>query len=153
MSESLFNKVAGLKPCNFILKRIQRRCFFMEFSKILRTSANNCSWVPQKISQLLVLGKLMLEGKIHNWVTYTFCWKYEAYEVSLCDIHVIPTSFCYFFQASKERKWCDNDFKIFWANYCSSTITDSAKQKRKEIFEARIFSHPLRFFHSYLIYF
>ena len=62
-------------------------------------------------------------------------------------------AFCCFLQASKDRKWCDNDFKIFWANYCSSTITDSAKQKRKEIFEARIFSHPLRFFHSYLIYF
>ena len=51
------------------------------------------------------------------------------------------------------QKWCDNDFKIFWANYCSSTITDSAKQKRKEIFEARTFSDPLRFFHCYLIYF
>ena len=68
-------------------------------------------------------------------------------------VFTLPNAFCYFFQASKERKWYDNDFKIFWANYCSSKITDSAKQKRKEIFEARIFSHPLRFFHSYLIYF
>ena len=36
--ESLFNKVAGLKTCNFIKKRLQRRCFLVKFAKCLRTS-------------------------------------------------------------------------------------------------------------------
>ena len=56
----------------------------------------------------------------------------------------------YFFQASEESKSDDdNDFKISWATYCSRTILDS----ENEIFEIRIFSHPLNFFHFYLIHF
>ena len=40
--ESLFNKVAGLKTCNFIKKR--QRCFPVEFAKFLRTPIlkNSC---------------------------------------------------------------------------------------------------------------
>ena len=38
MLESLFNKVAHLKACNFIKKRIQHRCFLVTFAKFLRTS-------------------------------------------------------------------------------------------------------------------
>ena len=34
----LFNKVAGLKTCNFIKKRLQHRCFRVKFAKYLRTS-------------------------------------------------------------------------------------------------------------------
>ena len=34
--ESLFNKAAGPKACNFIKKRLQHRCFPVKFSKILR---------------------------------------------------------------------------------------------------------------------
>ena len=42
MLESLFNKVAGLKTCNFIKKR--QRCFPVEFAKFLRTPIlkNSC---------------------------------------------------------------------------------------------------------------
>ena len=36
--ESLFNKVAGSKACNFVKKRLQRRCFPVKFLKFLRTS-------------------------------------------------------------------------------------------------------------------
>ena len=36
MLESLFNKVAGLKACNFINKRLQRRCFTVPLAKRLR---------------------------------------------------------------------------------------------------------------------
>ena len=32
-----FYKVAGLKACNFIKKRLQHRCFSVEFAKFLRT--------------------------------------------------------------------------------------------------------------------
>ena len=35
--ESLFNKVAGLKTCNLIKKRFQRRCFLLKFLKFFRT--------------------------------------------------------------------------------------------------------------------
>ena len=35
--ESIFNKVAGLKACNFIKKRLQHRCFPVKFAKFLRT--------------------------------------------------------------------------------------------------------------------
>ena len=35
MLESLFNKVAGLKACNFIKKRFQHRCFPVNILKFL----------------------------------------------------------------------------------------------------------------------
>ena len=36
MLEPLFNKAAGLKACNFIKKRHQRRCFPVNIAKYLR---------------------------------------------------------------------------------------------------------------------
>ena len=33
---SIFNKVAGLKACSFIKKRLQDRCFRVKFAKLLR---------------------------------------------------------------------------------------------------------------------
>ena len=33
--QSLFNKVEGLKACNFIKKKLQRRCFPVKFAKFL----------------------------------------------------------------------------------------------------------------------
>ena len=39
-----FNKVAGLKGCNSIEKRLQHRCFTVKFAKFFRTSfSQNCS--------------------------------------------------------------------------------------------------------------
>ena len=35
VAESLFNKVAGLQPCNFIKYRLQHRCFLVNIAKIL----------------------------------------------------------------------------------------------------------------------
>ena len=35
--ESLFNKVAVQKVCNFIEKRLQHRCFLVKFAKYFRT--------------------------------------------------------------------------------------------------------------------
>ena len=35
--ESLFNKAACLKACNFIKKRLRNRCFLVNTAKILRT--------------------------------------------------------------------------------------------------------------------
>ena len=37
--ESLFNNIAGLTVCNFIRKRLHRRCFLVEnIAKFLRTA-------------------------------------------------------------------------------------------------------------------
>ena len=38
MLESLFNKVADLKPATLNKRRLQQRCFFVKFAKFLRTS-------------------------------------------------------------------------------------------------------------------
>ena len=38
MLESLFNKSRGLKPCNFIKKRLQHRCFPVNLTKFLRSA-------------------------------------------------------------------------------------------------------------------
>ena len=35
--ESVFNKVAGLKACNFIQKRLQHKCFPVNIAKVLKT--------------------------------------------------------------------------------------------------------------------
>ena len=35
--ESIFNKVAGLRACNFIIKKLQQRCFPVKFAKFLKT--------------------------------------------------------------------------------------------------------------------
>ena len=49
--KSLFNKVAGLRSCNFIRKRLRHRCFAVKFEEFLRTtflkntsSGCFCSW-------------------------------------------------------------------------------------------------------------
>ena len=35
--ESVFNKVAGLKACNFNKKRLQHTCYLVKFAKFLTT--------------------------------------------------------------------------------------------------------------------
>ena len=37
MVEFLFNKVAALKACNFIKKKLQHKCFLVNIAKFLRT--------------------------------------------------------------------------------------------------------------------
>ena len=45
----------------------------------LGTTASECL---RKISPLLVLEKVVLDGKRHNGATNAFYWKYESHEVS-----------------------------------------------------------------------
>ena len=53
MFEFLFNKVAGLRPCKFIKKRVEHRCFPVKFAKFLRelwrTFANECRYIALRI--------------------------------------------------------------------------------------------------------
>ena len=36
VGESLYNKVVGLHACNFLKKRLQRRCFPVDIPKLIR---------------------------------------------------------------------------------------------------------------------
>ena len=62
--ECLFNKVAGLKACNVIKKRLQRRSFLVKFSKNLKTPIlkNICERVkaPQKNKSIACLRKTVV---------------------------------------------------------------------------------------------
>ena len=53
--EPLFNKVAGLKACNFIKKRLQRGCLLGKFAKFLRTPVleNICERLLLQINFLM----------------------------------------------------------------------------------------------------
>ena len=53
--ESLLNKVAGLKACNVIKKRLQRRCFSVYFTKYLKTPflMEHLRWLPLKGTSLV----------------------------------------------------------------------------------------------------
>ena len=45
MLESLFNKVAGLKVCNFIKKKLQHRYFPVKFANFfLQNTSDGCLW-------------------------------------------------------------------------------------------------------------
>ena len=55
--ESLFNKYAYLKTCNFIKKRFQHRCFPVKLAKLLRTPffTEHIQWLLLEISHELSL--------------------------------------------------------------------------------------------------
>ena len=60
----------------------------------------------RKISPLLELGKLLLDGKRHNCATNSFYQKYEPHEASLCSIHVIPKWLLLFLSGLRRgQKW------------------------------------------------
>ena len=61
MLESLLNKVANLKACNFIKKRLHHRCFPVKFAKILRIA------ILKNICERLSLSNysLLLSSHIH----------------------------------------------------------------------------------------
>ena len=118
------------------------------FKEHVRTTASKRL---RKISPLLVLGKAMLDGKLHNWATNVFYWKYKRIKLACAMFTLYQNAFCYFFQASEESKSDNNnDFKVSWATYCSRTILRAINQQN-EIFVIRIFSHPLNFLNFHLI--
>ena len=70
--ESLFNKVAGLNPCNFIKKRLQHRCFSVNFANFVypfyRTPPDDCFGMN-------------FAGLMRHWITINF---FETSLTSLC---------------------------------------------------------------------
>ena len=64
MLESYFNKVAGLKACNFIKKRLQHRCFSVNTVKFFRAPIlkNICKrlllyWIIYQLRELFIENK------------------------------------------------------------------------------------------------
>ena len=78
--ESLFDKITGLKACNFILKRHQHRHFPVKFPKILRSPilSNICE---RMLLDIFIIKKIVLQHTLsetlsflHRW---NYCWKCE----------------------------------------------------------------------------
>ena len=67
MSESLFNKVAGLAAFSFIKKRLRRRCFPVKFANFLRTPIikNICERQLLRVANLKKF--LIFKGKHLEW--------------------------------------------------------------------------------------
>ena len=62
MLESLFNRLAVFKSCNFLEKGLQHKCFPVNIAKILRTL------ILMKICEQLLLQFLLLTVNISSWV-------------------------------------------------------------------------------------
>ena len=67
MLEAFFNKVAGLKACNFIKRRLQHRCFPEKFANFLRTP-----FFTEHLQCLLLLKKVILIFQMHVWTLIIF---------------------------------------------------------------------------------
>ena len=81
--ESLFNKLAGLKGCNLIKKRLEHRCFPVKFTNFLRTPILNniCKRLLLNISNICLKDQLKLDVLIY-YSSGTPCNDYNGY----CDI-------------------------------------------------------------------
>ena len=71
MLESLFNKYAGLKACNFIKKRLQHKFFPVKFAKFLRTpplqnTSRGCLWK-------YLMNSLFIAFENNEWCHFVVC--------------------------------------------------------------------------------
>ena len=73
MLESFFKKAAGLKACNFIKKRLQHRCFPVNFAKFLR--------IP------------FVTGHLHRWLLLEgICVRTSLVKIlQLCHFHTLKS--------------------------------------------------------------
>ena len=78
MFESLCNTVAGLQPCNFIEKRLERRCFPVNISKFFRTP------IMKNISEWLLLADAFITSE----------YIYPKQNESKKFMHLISKSLC-----------------------------------------------------------
>ena len=74
--ESLFNKVVGLKPCNFFKKALQHRCFPVNVTKFIRTPISKIicqrlllSFTHQAATSIDILRFLIFICTIDEYVT------------------------------------------------------------------------------------
>ena len=73
MLESIFGKVAGQKSCNFIKKRLQDKCVFVNIAKFLRTP------ILKNICKRQLLNGLV----IPSW-NFLYCFKHYSSFVYYC---------------------------------------------------------------------
>ena len=59
MPEFIYNKLAGLKPCNFIKKRLWYRCFPVNFAKFLKTP------ILMNIFERIIVGYEAMKQYVH----------------------------------------------------------------------------------------
>ena len=77
---SLFNKVSDLRPTTLLKKRLQERCFQVNFVKLLRTTFFWNTFQQQLLLVYIISNLLLLEKstKTHNSAVFSFC-KYLLY--------------------------------------------------------------------------
>ena len=109
--ESLFNRLAGFKTCDFLKKRLQHRCFFVKFAKFLRTpfwrtSTNGSFWIYQglyalplndfketyqmekpifKVPKSITEATFWIISKNKWWKT-CFCWYFGLFPKEVCTM-------------------------------------------------------------------
>ena len=105
--ESIFNKVAGLKACNFIKKRLQHTCFPIKYAKFLRTPIlkNICDDCFSTVDHVTVV------------VTY----KSEIYAWEVCKEENYQLSW---------RSWCTEKWCTEWQQVTTSGRTSDNNNKK-----------------------
>ena len=81
MPESLFNKVADLRPATLLKKRLRHRCFPVNFVKLLRTTffTENLWWLLLKI-----IGKCLISGYLKIQVLIKIGFILQATHLIIC---------------------------------------------------------------------
>ena len=104
--ESLSDKDAGLKVCNFIKKRLQHRCFPVNIAKCLRTSDGwFISWYLQRIGFIAFsiicseisgdVCHLAITRKLEFWtIRANYFWWRHWYYLLILNSHSVRD--CYF---------------------------------------------------------
>ena len=92
--ESLFNKITGLKACNFIKKRFRLSCFpaksakFCYFEEHLKTTTSVYTFLSRVISSIfffLISGWKALWRLIHFVLRVSYVWQWDTTYFSSSD--------------------------------------------------------------------
>ena len=135
MSESLFNKIAGLKVCNFIRKRLHHSCFLVvNIVKFLRTAffiehpAGGCFWKW--------VAELLLKVFLFKWMFMSFS-NFLLWEVYPSIVIHGQCIFITFDSARRER----NLSKLIKQKFISATWPQQLTLKNKVIHQ-QISTYP-----------
>ena len=134
VSESLFNKVAGLEACDFIKKRLPHKYFPVKFAKFLRTPffTEHFQWLLLNFNRFYFLNKTIRfslkikSGNYNVWVEsdaddrqYGGIWKTYPLHISkwllLNFLQNLKNIYFSNFNESKLRKWLE-----ILNNFCHS---------------------------------
>ena len=106
MLETLFNKVSGLKACNFIKKIFQHRCFSVNIAKFWRTA-----FFIEHLPWLLLPMVSKIQRLISIYITLTF-------EIIVSDFvikgHLRPNLYPWFYGLFLLILWRKRFYKVWW---------------------------------------